>query len=208
MTERMHRIESRASYLLPQGLALTDDLLRIAVIAGDLVNTYNPLTGMDLLRDAEVLAYVISDHPWPLPAANAEDLAPALHLRECLDRVFRAGEYGELDRLLLEHPPALTLVPDEGGTQRLHVDTAEGALPAVLTAQMALALSVFIAEPSGGSFEVCAGPDCNNVAVRRGTSVATCSDHCRRALEAVPPRSGRPPRARAAPRPGRTSRRQ
>jgi hypothetical protein len=207
MTERMHRVEPRASYPLPQGLALTDDLLRIAVIAGDLVNTYNPLTGTDLLRDAEVLAYVVSDHPWPLPPALADDLAPALRLRERLDRVFRRGEYDELDRLLLEHPPALILVPADDGTQRLHVGTAEGALAATLTAQMALALSVFIAEPSAGSFEVCAGPDCTNVAVRRGASVATCSDHCRRALEAVPPRAGRPPGSRAAPRPGRTSRR-
>jgi hypothetical protein len=207
VTERTRRLETRATYTLPQGLVLTDDLLRIAVIAGDLVNTYNPLTGTDLLRDTDVLAYVVSDHPWALPPVRAGDLAPALRLRERLDRVFRTGAYDELDGLLLEHPPALTLGPDEGGTQRLRVDTADPSLPAALTAQMALALSVFIAEPSAGSFDVCEGPDCNNVAVRRSSAAATCSDHCRRALEAAPPRAGRPPRARAAPRPRRGSRR-
>src|SRR4051794_16734013 len=62
MTERSHRLETRARPSLPTGLMLTDDLLRIAVIAGDLVNTLNPRTGKDVLRDADVLNYVVSDH--------------------------------------------------------------------------------------------------------------------------------------------------
>jgi hypothetical protein len=207
MTDRVHKLATRPAPPLPQGLVLTDDLLRIAVIAGDLVNTYNPLTDTDYLRDAEILAFVVSDHPWPLPPAMPEDVEPARLLRDSLGRVFRQAAYGELDALLLQHPPALTLAAVPDGPHRLHVDTAALELPAVLTAQMALALSVFLADPAAGSLDVCEGPECSNVAVRRGAAQAFCGDRCRSALEATATPPGRPARARTAPRGGRAPRR-
>jgi hypothetical protein len=207
MTERSHRLEIRPVPALPRGLTLTDDLLRIAVIAGDLVNTFNPLTGADYLRDVDALNYVVSDHPWPLPVGTAADLEPGRQLRDRLSRVFRDGAYDELDALLLEHPPSLALTPVDGAPHRLLIETDRADLPALLTAQMALALAVFLADPAAGSLDVCEGPDCSNVAVRRGTAPATCSDRCRGALAASPPRPGRPARGPTAPRSGRTPRR-
>jgi hypothetical protein len=202
VTERSHRLDTRPTPALPTGLTLTDDLMRIAVIAGDLVNTVNPRNGDDLLRDADVLNYVVSDHPWPLPAGTPGDLEPARRLRARLARVFRHAAYDELDALLREHPPALALTPLPGGLHRLLVETTEPELPAVLAAQMALALSVFLADPGAGSFEVCEGPDCSNVAVRRGAGPAACSDRCRTALKGSPARPGRQPKGRTAPRNG------
>lgn len=207
MTERSHRLETRPVPVLPRGLALTDDLLRIAVIAGDLVNTYNPLNDSDYLRDADNLNYVVSDHPWPLPLGTAADVEPARRLRDRLTKVFRDAAYDELDALLLEHPPSLALAAVDSGPHRLLVETSQPDLPALLAAQMALALSVFLADPSAGSLDVCEGPDCNNVAVRRGSAPAACSDRCRTSLDASPPRPGRPARGRTAPRGGRTPRR-
>ena len=205
MTE--HRLETRPHPALPTGLTLTDDLLRIAVIAGDLVNTVNPLSGEDYLRDEGVLNYVVSDHPWPLPQGTPADVEPARRLRDRLARVFRTSAYDELDALLAEHPPSLALTPLPEGPHRLLVETATSDLPSVLAAQMALALSVFLADPAAGSLEVCEGPECSNVAVRRGTAPATCSDRCRTALAASPTRPGRPARGRTAPRGARTPRR-
>jgi hypothetical protein len=202
-----HRLEMRSRPALPTGLTLTDDLLRIAVIAGDLVNTVNPLNGEDYLRDEDVLNYVVSDHPWPLPHGTARDVEPARRLRDRLAQVFRASAYGELDALLAEHPPTLALTPQPDGAHRLLVETASRDLPSVLAAQMALALSVFLADPAAGSLEVCEGPDCSNVAVRRGSGPAACSDRCRTALAESPTRPGRPTRSRTAPRGARTPRR-
>jgi hypothetical protein len=207
VTERSHRLETRPLPVLPRGLALTDDLIRIAVIAGDLVNTFNPIDGADYLRDADTLNYVVSDHPWPLPTGAAADVEPARQLRDRLARVFRSAAYDELTALLAEHPPALALKPVADGPHRLLVETTRRDLPAVLAAQMALALSVFLAEPSAGSLEVCEGPECTNVAVRRGSAPPACSDRCRTALDASPPRPGRPARRRTSPRDGRTPRR-
>ena len=207
MTERSHRLETRPLPSLPRGLSLNDDLVRITVIAGDLVNTFNPLDGVDYLRDADTLNYVVSDHPWPLPVGGADDVEPARRLRDRLARVFRSAAYDELAALLREHPPALALSPVDDGPHRLLVQTAQPDLPAVLAAQMSLALSVFLADPSAGSLEVCEGPECNNVAVRRGSAPAACSDRCRTALTASPARPGRPSRASTAPRQGRTPRR-
>jgi hypothetical protein len=207
MTDRSHRLETRPVPELPRGLALTDDLLRIAIIAGDLVNTFNPVSDREFLRDADNLNYVVSDHPWPLPVGTEADLEPARRLRARLNLVFRQAAYAELDALLLEHPPSLALAPVDCGPHRLLVQTARDDLPAVLAAQMALALSVFLADPSAGSLDLCEGPDCSSVAIRRGSAPATCSDRCRAALEASPPRPGRPARGRSAPRGGRAPRR-
>jgi hypothetical protein len=207
MTGPSHRLETRPAAALPQGLVLTDDLLRIAVIAGDLVNTVNPLDGSDLLRDEDVLNYVVSDHPWPLPVGTAADVEPVRRLRDRLTQVFRRAAYDELEALLREHPPALVLEPVEGGPHRLLVQTAHADLAAVLTAQLALALTVLLADPGGGALEVCEGPECHFVAVRRGAAPATCSDRCRSALDRSPPRPGRPARRRTAPPDGRTPRR-
>jgi hypothetical protein len=207
MTERSHRLETRPVPSLPRGLALTDDLLRIAVIAGDLVNTYNPLTDTDYLRAADNLNYVVSDHPWPLPLGTEDDVEPARLLRDRLARVFRSSAYDVLDALLLEHPPALTLAAVDGGPHRLLVATPRPGLPALLTAQMALALSVFLADPSAGSLDVCEGPECDNVAVRRGVAPAACSDRCRTALAASPPHPGRAARGKTAPSSSRSRRR-
>ena len=207
MTDRVHKLATRPGPVLPTGLVLTDDLLRIAVIAGDLVNTYDPVTATEYLRDADTLAYVVSDHPWALPAATPSDVEPARELRDCLSRVFRQAAYDELDVLLAAHPPSIALGAADDGGHRLLVETTSGALAGVLAAQMALALSVFLADPSAGSLEVCEGPECSNVAVRRATAPATCSDRCRMALLETPTRPGRPGRARTAPPGGRSSRR-
>jgi hypothetical protein len=205
--ERSHRLETRPVPALPRGLALTDDLLRIAVIAGDLVNTYNPLNDTDYLRDETTVNYVVSDHPWPLPLGTADEVESVRALRDRLAQVFRQAAYDELEALLREHPPSLELAPVDGGPHRLLVRTADPSLPGVLAAQMALALSVFLADPSAGSLDVCEAADCNNVAVRRGSAPAVCSDRCRAALDGSPPRPGRPARRRTAPRDGRAPRR-
>ncbi|MCU1590392.1 MAG: hypothetical protein JWP11_1648 [Frankiales bacterium] len=207
MTGRTKRLEPRVGRALPTGLALTDDLLRIAVIAGDIVNTYNPLNDIDFLCDADALAYVVSDHPWTLPPATARDVEPARRLRGRLTRVFRAAAYDELDHLLLENPPSLALAAGADGAPRLLIEAPSHELVPLLAAQMALSLSVFLADPAAGSLDVCEGPDCNNVAVRRGTAPPTCSDRCRTALDASAQPAGRPARAGTRPRLGRPSRR-
>jgi hypothetical protein len=208
MTSGPHRLDARPSQVLPRGLSLTDDLLRIAVIAGDLVNTRSVTRGMDYLLDTDALAYTVSDHPWPLPPVQDSDLEPVLRLRDRLDRVFRQSAYDELDLLLLEHPPVLALAPvEEGGTPRLLIGAATPALSAVLTAQLALSLSVFLADASAGSLDACDASDCDNVAVRRGAGPSVCSDRCRSFAADHPAPPGRPARARTSPRSGRSSRR-
>jgi hypothetical protein len=198
VTTGPHRIEPRPAAALPRGLTLTDDLVRIAVIAGDLVNSRRLLTGEDFLRDTASLDYVVSDHPWPVPAATDADLTAARRLRDRLERVFRRGEVEALDELLLEHPPVLALGAAGESTPQLLVGTTAAGLAPLLTAQFALALSVFLADPDAGSLEACAGPDCDNVAVRRGAAPPTCSDRCRAALAEGPGRQTRRPRGRPA----------
>jgi hypothetical protein len=208
VTSGPHRLQPRAAAALPRGLALTDDLVRIAVIAGDLVNSRHPLSNQDLLRDPAALDYVVSDHPWPVPAATETDLEGARVLRARLDRIFRQGDLDVLDALLLEHPPVLALGAAVAGVApELTVTTTRAGLVPLLAAQFALALSLLLAEPESGSLELCEGPDCDNVAVRRGTAAPACSDRCRSALVEAAGRPGRRPRSRTAPPSTRPTRR-
>jgi hypothetical protein len=158
VTSGPHPLETRPYRVLPRGLALTDDLVRIAVIAGDLVNTRRARGGEDFLRDAKALDFTVSDHPWPLPAATEDDVARARVLRDRLERVFREAAYDQLDLMLLEHPPVLALgTVEENGAPRLLVGTHAPDLSAVLTAQLALALSVFLADDNAGTLDVPVG---------------------------------------------------
>lgn len=196
-----HRLQTRPAPPLPAGLALDDDLLRIVVLAGDLVNSYDPVRDRDLLTDADALGYILSDHPWVLPAPTPDDVAPARALRARLDRVFRQAAYDEVDALLVEAPPSLVLGATADGGRRLLVHAAGGELVPSLTAHMSLALALFLADGRAGRLDVCDGLDCSNVAVRRSSGDAFCSPRCTElrgpaASRPPSPRAGRPPRRR------------
>jgi predicted RNA-binding Zn ribbon-like protein len=196
-----HRLTTRAVPALPAGLALDDDLLRIVVLAGDLVNSYDPVRDRDLLTDADSLAYILSDHPWLLPAPTPADVAPARALRGRLDRVFRLAAYDEVDALLVESPPTLVLGETADGGRRLLVHASGGALVPSLAAHMSLALALFLADGRAGRLDVCDAGDCSNVAVRRSSGEAFCSPRCtnlrvKPATRPPAPRTSRPPRRR------------
>jgi predicted RNA-binding Zn ribbon-like protein len=193
-----HRLTTRSAPPLPAGLALDEDLLRIVVLAGDLVNSYDPVRGRELLTDADALAYILSDHPWMLPPPTPADVAPARDLRGRLDRVFRQAAYDEVDALLVASPPTLALGATADGGRRLLVHAAAGALVPSLAAHMSLALALFLADGTAGRLDVCDAGDCSNVAVRRSSGDAFCSPRCtnlrpRAATRPPVPRSGRPP---------------
>ena len=201
-------LQTRRTTSLPAGLELTDDLLRIVQLAADLVNSVDRSGQREMIGDVDALRYVVSDHPWPLPPAQEDDV-PAVHvLRSRLTDVFAApaepGSQQLLDELLTAHPPTFEVAAAVDGTQALVIGTATRALAPTLGTQMSLALSAFLRDGGASRITSCGGPDCTNIAIERPGVGAFCSPHClsrgaRRDRPTSPRSPGGAPRARRRP---------
>ena len=201
-------LQTRRTTALPVRLELSDDLLRIVQLAADLVNSVDRTGQRELIGDVDALSYVVSDHPWPLPPAQDDDV-PAVHvLRSRLTDVFAApdepGSQQVLGELLAAHPPTFEVTAAVDGSQALVIGTAAEALAPTLGTQMSLALSAFLRDGGAARITSCGGPECTNIAIERPEVGAFCSPHCQsrgaRKDRPTSPRSpGGTPRAHRRP---------
>lgn len=156
-----------------------------AVMAADLVNTFDGFALIEHLPDTGALAEFLREHDVRVP----EDLQPAdleavRHLRERLREVFEApdekGAAGVLNRLLEESQATPYVTDHDGREWHLHFANDDAPLAERLAASAAMGLAAVFCDYGIKRFGTCADRRCVDVYVdtSRNASRRFCSDSC------------------------------
>jgi predicted RNA-binding Zn ribbon-like protein len=177
----------------------TDAPVRLAV---DLVNTLQPVTGIDELGDLAALRAFLRAHDQDA-RATARDLDAVRRLRADLREVFAAGDpgaAGERVNHVLEQAGATPRVSIHSGEPHLHFQPTEPSLANRLGTAAAMGLAVVLCEEGAGRLGVCASPGCREafVDMSKNRRKRYCSEACAHRESVAAFRARRRP---AAPRP-------
>ena len=157
----------------------TDAPVRLAV---DLVNTLQPVTGIDELVDLAALRAFLRAHDLD-GHARARDLEAVRRLRADLREVFAAGDpqvAAERINHVLREGGATPRVSAHGGTPHLHFQPTEANLTNSIATAAAMGLAVVLCEEGAGRLGVCASPSCREAFVDRSKNRRKrfCSEAC------------------------------
>jgi predicted RNA-binding Zn ribbon-like protein len=157
----------------------TDAPVRLAV---DLVNTLQPVAGIDELSDLAALRAFLRAHDLD-GHARARDLEAVRRLRADLREVFAAGDpqvAAERINHVLREGGATPRVSAHGGTPHLHFQPTEANLTNSIATAAAMGLAVVLCEEGAGRLGVCASPSCREAFVDRSKNRRKrfCSEAC------------------------------
>jgi predicted RNA-binding Zn ribbon-like protein len=157
----------------------TDAPVRLAV---DLVNTLQPVTGIDELADLAALRAFLRAHEQtgrPL----ARDLDGVRHLRADLREVFAAGDpEAAVERInqVLERAGATPRISAHTGTPHLHFRPVGSGLADQLGVAAAMGLAVVLCDEGAGRLGICASASCLEafVDMSKNRRKRFCSEAC------------------------------
>ena len=157
----------------------TDAPVRLAV---DLVNTLQPVTGIDELGDLAALRAFLRAHDQDA-RAGAPDLEAVRRLRADLREVFAAGDAqaaGERVNHVLEEAGATPRISTHGGQPHLHFQPAVATLANRLATAAAMGLAVVLCEEGAGRLGTCASASCQEafVDMSKNRRKRFCSEAC------------------------------
>ena len=159
-------------------------------MAVDLVNTRNPIDGIDELQTVDELAAFLGGYErdwhaedWHPGSPSDKDLKAARRLREQLRDVFLAGDEKEaaerLNKILAE-VVAVPRISVHSASPHMHFEPRTGGTANWLAAATAMGLSAVLCEGGLDRFGSCAAHDCVDVYVdtSRNRSRSHCSTRC------------------------------
>jgi predicted RNA-binding Zn ribbon-like protein len=156
-----------------------DAPVRLAV---DLVNTLQPVTGIDELSDLAALRAFLRAHDQDGRVA-AGDLEAVRRLRADLREVFAGGdEQVASDRInhVLEQASATPRVSTHGGRPHLHFQPAGAGLVDWIGTAAAMGLAVVLCDEGAGRLGICASASCQEafVDMSKNRRKRFCSEAC------------------------------
>ncbi len=157
----------------------TDAPVRLAV---DLVNTLQPVTGIDELTDLAALRAFLRAHDQD-GRAGAGDLEAVRRLRADLRAVFTAGDAetaGERINHVLEQASATPHVTTHGGQPHLHFQPTGASLADRIASAAGMGLAVVLCDEGAGRLGTCASPSCREafVDMSKNRRKRFCSELC------------------------------
>jgi predicted RNA-binding Zn ribbon-like protein len=157
----------------------TDTPVRLAV---DLVNTLQPVTGIDQLTDLAALRAFLRAHD-QAGRPMARDLDGVRRLRADLREVFAAGDReaaGERINRVLEQAGATPRVSVHTGEPHLHFQPVGGSLADRIGVTAAMGLAVVLCDEGAGRLGVCASASCQEafVDMSKNRRKRFCSEAC------------------------------
>ena len=156
----------------------TDEPVRLAV---DLVNTLQPVTGIDQLTDLAALRAFLRTHD-EAGRPTARDLDGVRRLRADLRAVFAAGEpetAGECINHVLEEARATPRISVHSGEPHLHFQPVGSGLADRIGVAAAMGLAVVLCNEAG-RLGVCASASCQEafVDMSKNRRKRFCSEAC------------------------------
>jgi predicted RNA-binding Zn ribbon-like protein len=157
----------------------TDAPVRLAV---DLVNTLQPVTGIDQLADLAALRAFLRAHDQD-GRAGARDLEALRRLRADLREVFAAGDpkaAGERINHVLEQAGATPRVTSHSGEPHLHFQPTDASLVNGIATAAAMGLAVVVCDEGAERLGICASPSCREafVDMSKNRRKRFCSEAC------------------------------
>jgi predicted RNA-binding Zn ribbon-like protein len=157
----------------------TDAPVRLAV---DLVNTLQPVTGIDQLTDLAALRAFLRAHDQDA-RATASDLEAVRRLRADLREVFAAGDAraaGERINHVLDLAGATPRVSSHTGQPHLHFQPSGSGLAARIATAAAMGLAVVLCDEGAGRLGTCASASCQEafVDMSKNRRKRFCSEAC------------------------------
>lgn len=163
-------------------------------LATDLVNTFDPIDGRDVLTTPAALAAFLAEHGDEVPAARAgitdDDLRQVVAHRATLRAAFAAPTAAQAaDRLndLLVTSRAVPRISvhaegagEEGSPPHLHFETRAKDVASWLGAVCGMAMAVMLCDHGKERFGLCASPSCEDAFVdtSKNRRKRYCSDAC------------------------------
>jgi predicted RNA-binding Zn ribbon-like protein len=157
----------------------TDAPVRLAV---DLVNTLQPVTGIDELGDLAALRAFLRTHDHD-GRAGTRDLEAVRRLRADLREVFAAGDpdaAGDRVNHVLEQAGATPRVSTHSGPPHLHFQPSDPNLANRIGTAAAMGLAVVLCDEGAGRLGICASPSCREafVDMSKNRRKRYCSEAC------------------------------
>jgi predicted RNA-binding Zn ribbon-like protein len=157
----------------------TDEPIRLAV---DLVNTLQPVTGIDQLTDLAALRAFLRAHDHA-GRPTARDLDGVRRLRADLREVFAAGDQdaaGERINHVLERAGAKPRISLHTGAPHLHFQPVGSGLADRIGVTAAMGLAVVLCDEGAGRLGVCASASCQEafVDMSKNRRKRFCSEAC------------------------------
>ena len=151
-------------------------------LAVDLVNTLQPVTGLDELTDLAALRAFLRSHEQD-GRTGARDLEAVRRLRAELRGVFAAGDAqaaGERINRVLEQAGATPRVSVHSGVPHLHFQPTVANLANAIATAAAMGLAVVLCDEGAGRLGICASQSCREafVDMSKNRRKRFCSEAC------------------------------
>ena len=153
-------------------------------LALDLVNSFDPVSGSDELRDTAGFERLLSRHKHPDLPVTPQELAAVRGYRAALRQVFETTDAREaaarLNELLLATGAVPRVTGHDESDLHMHFEPLEAGIAAWVGAVAAMALAVVLCEHGVERLGVCSAASCKDVYVdtSKNRSKRYCSEGC------------------------------
>jgi len=155
-------------------------------LATDLVNTLDPVSGADRLRDVAALRAFMAEHRhhWHVPDVHMEDMAEVHALRAALRQVFATEDErqaGDLLNDLIERSGAVPRITGHNESRpHLHFEPPDARFSRWLAAATAMGLAIVLCEFGCQRLGICQSASCRRAFVdtSKNRRKRYCSETC------------------------------